>query len=148
VPVVLRLFDTQLGETVEAGFGFRHVRSTAALAAPWFVGAALGLVVLGTFYVERRPFLIARLTVESDGGLAGLAMQELSARTRVVAIRRASGGGRLEHPPRSDTRFGAGDDAYIVGPYEELLALLRRDALSAGQIIPSEPAAGEVSGRA
>ena len=55
-------------------------------------------------------------------------MQELSARTRVVAIRR-HGTGELEHPPRSDTRFGAGDDAYLVGPYEELLAVLRRDTL-------------------
>lgn len=134
VPVVLRLFDTQLGETVESGFGFRHVRSTSALAAPWFVGAALGLVVLGTFYVERRPFLVARLAVAAQGGLDGLAMQELSARTRVVAIRRAGGEG-LEHPPRSDTRFGAGDEAYLVGPYEELLAVLRRDALSANQVV-------------
>ena len=37
------------------GFGFRYVRSTAALAAPWFVGAALGLDVLGTFYVDQTP---------------------------------------------------------------------------------------------
>ncbi|MCU1649753.1 MAG: Calcium-gated potassium channel mthK, partial [Pseudonocardia sp.] len=42
VPVVLRVFDRELGETVGAGFDFRYVRSTAALAAPWFVGAALG----------------------------------------------------------------------------------------------------------
>lgn len=145
VPVVLRLFDTQLGETIEAGLGFRHVRSTSALAAPWFVGAALGLVVLGTFYVERRPFLVARLSVAADGGLDGLAMQELSARTRVVAIRRAGGVG-LEHPPRSDTRFGAGDEAYLVGPYEELLAVLRRDALSASQLMDlrSDPAPDRV----
>ncbi|MDT7601699.1 MAG: hypothetical protein QOK26_3776, partial [Pseudonocardiales bacterium] len=39
VPVVLRVFDRELGETVGAGFDFRYVRSTAALAAPWFVGA-------------------------------------------------------------------------------------------------------------
>lgn len=133
VPVVLRVFDRELCDTVETGFGFQHVRSTDALAAPWFVGAALGLTVLGTFYVDRTPFMVGQLTVPRGGGLDGLAMGELSARTRVVAIRRAgagSAGRHLEHPPRKGTRFGAGDDAFLVGPYEELLAVLRRDALT------------------
>ncbi len=128
IPVVLRVFDRELGAGIEEGFGFSHVRSTSALAAPWFVGAALGLDVLATFYVERTPFLVGRLSVASGGGLDGLAMGELSARTRVVAIHRSGTGERvLEHPPRRGTRFGAGDDAYLMGPYEELLQVLRRD---------------------
>lgn len=122
VPVVLRMFDRDLSEAVEEGFAFRYVRSTAALAAPWFVGAALGLDVLGTFYVDRTPFMVGRLTV--GAALDGVAMRELSARTRVVALHRAEAD-TLEHPPRRDTRFAAGDDAYVVGPYSELLALLR-----------------------
>jgi hypothetical protein len=103
------------------------VRSTSALAAPWFVGAALGLDVLGTFYVDRRPFLVGRLQVAPGGGLEGLAMQDLSARTRVIALSRASGHGALEHPPRRGTRFAGGDEAYLLGPYDELLRVLRRD---------------------
>jgi Trk K+ transport system NAD-binding subunit len=137
VPVVLRVFDAALAETVETSLGFAYVRSASALAAPWFVGAALGLDVLGTFYVERVPFLMARLSVAANGGLDGLAMQELSARTRVVAISRADAPNTLEHPPRSGTRFRAGDRAYLVGPYEELLQVLRRDALSASQVPPA-----------
>jgi len=138
VPVVLRLFDEQLGQTVERSFGFGSVRSTAALAAPWFVGAALGLDVLGTFYVGHQPMLVGRLTVAPGGGLDGLAMGSLSARTRVVAIGRADGdpGSGLEYPPRRGTRFRAGDQAYVIGPYEELLQLLRRDSLSPGQVTP------------
>lgn len=31
----------------------------------------------------------------------------------------------LEHPPRRDTRVAAGDEAYLVGPYSELLDVLR-----------------------
>jgi voltage-gated potassium channel Kch len=42
VPVVLRLFDGHLARTVESSFGFRNVRSTAALAAPWSVGRRSG----------------------------------------------------------------------------------------------------------
>jgi Trk K+ transport system NAD-binding subunit len=134
VPVVLRLFDQQLAQTIGRGFSIGLVRSTAALAAPWFVGAALGLDVLGTFYVDRTPMLVARLTVAPGGGLDDLAMGELSARTRVVAISRAAQDGRLEHPPRRGTRFRAGDRAYLVGPYEELLQVLRRDALSPSRV--------------
>ncbi|WIM99476.1 NAD-binding protein [Actinoplanes oblitus] len=125
VPVVLRLFDRTLATTVERTFGLGLARSTAALAAPWFVGAALGLDVLATFYVGSRLMLVGRLTVAATGGLDGLAMRDLSARIRVVAIRR---GAILEHPPRRDTRFAAGDEAYLIGPYEELLQVLRRDA--------------------
>jgi Trk K+ transport system NAD-binding subunit len=130
VPVVLRVFDRDLARMMERNFGFHHVRSTSALAAPWFIGAALGLDVLETFYVDQQPFLVGHLTIAPGGGLQGLAMQDLSARTRVVALRRASAGGVLEHPPRRGTRFEGGDEAYILGPYEELLQVLRRDQRS------------------
>ena len=125
VPVVLRVFDRDLGRTVERHFDFRHVRSTSALAAPRFVGAALGLDVLGSFTVGRQPFLVGRLAVAPGRGLDGLAMVDLPARTRVIALSRTADGGRLEHPPRRGTRFAPGDQAYLVGPYEELLAVLR-----------------------
>jgi Trk K+ transport system NAD-binding subunit len=128
VPVVLRVFDRQLAHTVEAGFGFRHVRSTSSLAAPWFVGAALGLDVQATFYIEGEPLLLGHLTVAEGGGLEGRTMLELSARLRVIAIRRAESASRLEFPPRRDTRFAGGDQAYVIGPYEELLVVLRRNA--------------------
>ncbi|MGX7680948.1 potassium channel family protein [Jatrophihabitans sp. DSM 45814] len=172
VPVVLRVFDRQLASTIERNFGFRHVRSTSALAAPWFVGAALGLTILNTFYVEGQPFLVGMLTVHAGGGLAGRPMSDLNERIRVIAISRmvgrtaaeqaligAAGGtsapgkqsasagslgaggplsplgsigsigpvGPLEHPPRRDTRFAAGDQAYLVGRYDELLQVLRRE---------------------
>ena len=139
-PVVLRMFDPQLARSVRHNFGFRNVRSTAALAAPWFVGAALGLDVLNTFYVGDEPLLVARLTVSRGGGLDGLALRDLGARTRVLAISRVPHQAYLEHPPRRGTRLRAGDQAYLIGPYEELLAVLRRDR--------PPPQAGHVSRRA
>jgi Trk K+ transport system NAD-binding subunit len=130
VPVVLRVFDRQLATTIERNFGFQHVRSTSALAAPWFVGAALGLTILNTFYVEDQPFLVGMLTVTAGGGLAGAPMSDLNERIRVIAINRrtrADAVGLLEHPPRRDTRFSAGDQAFLIGRYEELLQVLRRE---------------------
>jgi len=135
VPVVLRLFDRQLARTVQRNFGFGNVQSTSDLAAPWFVGAVLGLDVEGTFYVGRRAMLVGQLSVAPGGGLDGLAMSELSARTRVVAIARADRGGGLEHAPRRDTKLRAGDRAWLIGPYEELLIVLRRDTLSPSTVL-------------
>ena len=126
VPVVLRVLDRPLARTMEQNFGFHNVRSTSELAAPRCVGAALGLRVLDTFYVDHQPFLLGCLSVTEGGGLDGRAMRDLSARTRVVAISRADGS-PLEHPPRRGTRFNPGDAAYIVGPSEELLLVLRQD---------------------
>jgi Trk K+ transport system NAD-binding subunit len=141
VPVVLRIFDPQFATSVQETFGFRNVRSTAALAAPWFTGAALGLDVLSTFYVGDQPLLVARLTVTPGGGLQGLRMQDQAARTRVLAIRRADDRATLEHPPRRATAFQADDEVYLIGPYDELLAVLRRDrppAHLAGAVIPPQ----------
>jgi Trk K+ transport system NAD-binding subunit len=131
-PVALRIFDPQLAHSVKETFGFRSVRSTAALAAPWFVGAALGLDVLSTFYAGDELLLVARLTVTPGGGLEGLQMHELAARTRVLALRRAADRSVLEHPPRRTTRFHQADEAYLIGPYDELLTVLRRDRPSPG----------------
>jgi Trk K+ transport system NAD-binding subunit len=133
VPVVLRVFDRQLGHRLQQSFGFRHVWSTSAIAAPWFVGAALGLEVLFTFYVGNNPFLLARLRVSAGGGLDGLAMLDLPGTVRVVAIRRSASSAALEHPPRRDTRLAPGDDAYLAGPYAELLEVLRHDRESLGE---------------
>ena len=142
-PVVLRIFDSQLARSVRHGFGFTSVRSTEALAAPWFVGAALGLDVLSTFYVGDEPLLLARLIVSPGGGLDGVAMRDLAVRTRVLALRRAADRAVLEHPPRRNTRFRPDDEAYLIGPYEELLTVLRRDrpspAAPRGPVAPARP---------
>jgi Trk K+ transport system NAD-binding subunit len=127
VPVVLRVFDRELGGRLEQSFGFRHVWSTSAISAPWLVGAVLGMDVLFSFYVGNQPFLLARMQVGAGGGLEGLAMNELGARMRVIAIGRGGNGDDLEYPPRRDTRLLAGDDAYLAGPYDELQRVLRRE---------------------
>jgi hypothetical protein len=88
--------------------------------------------VLSTFYAGDEPLLIARLTVTPGGGLEGLRMDELTARTRVLALRRAADRSVLEHPPRRTTRFRQADEAYLIGPYDELLTVLRRDRPSPG----------------
>ena len=125
LPVVMRVFDQALSRTISARFGFENIQSIEEITAPWFVSAALGLEVLGAFTVAGHSFTVGRLAVAAHGALAGLAMQALSANTRVIALDRGATGA-LEHPPRRGTRFEPGDLAYIVGPNDELIEVLRR----------------------
>lgn len=138
VPLVLRVYDHDLGSAVAQRFGFENVRSTVELAAPWFIGAAMGLQVLGTFSVGNRSFLIGGMYVQAGSELDGLQMFEVSTQTRVIAITRQDGPVRLH--PRRDARLSAGDTVYLVGPYRELIATLRK-----GQPSP-RPAADDTFG--
>ena len=82
--VVVRVFDTVLADQVERRFAIHAVRSTSALAAPWFVGAALGYDVVSTFYTERQPFLVARLVVAP--GAVAFASQRLVLRVELLVL--------------------------------------------------------------
>jgi len=135
VPVVLRVYDRALGAAVAQRFGFENVRSTVELAAPWFIGAAMGLQVLGTFSVGQRSFMVGGMHVAAGSELDGLKMFELSTHTRVIAITRQDT--PVELHPRRDAWVRGGDTVYLVGPYRELLATLRK-----GQP-PREPAADD-----
>jgi Trk K+ transport system NAD-binding subunit len=130
LPVVMRVFDRSLSRTIASRFGFENIQSTEEITAPWFVAAALGLEVLAAFSVGGQPFTVGRLGVAPGSALAGVAMQGLSANTRVIALQRA-GADHLEHPPRRGTQFEAGDLAYIVGPNDELIGVLRRSGADA-----------------
>jgi Ion channel len=105
----------------------RHDEHRDRTGRPGSARRAMGLEVLFSFYVGSHPFLIAKLRVTPAGGLGGVAMSELSASIRVIAIGRRANTEQLEHPPRRDTRLAAGDEAYLAGPYEELLSVLKRE---------------------
>lgn len=131
IPIVLRIYDRELGEAVGHRLGFNYVRSTVDLATPWFIGAAMGLDVLGTFSVGQSSFMVGGVKVRAGSELDGLRMDELSTRTRVIALDRDGGTSKLH--PHHDTELRAGDTAYLVGPYHDLLETLRRGQRSASQ---------------
>lgn len=124
VPIVMRVQGRALGTAINRRFGFVNVRSIVDLAAPWFIGAAMGLQVLGTFWVGQRSFMVGAMLVAAGSELDGLLMLELSTQTRVIAIIRPEGPIRLR--PRRDARLKAGDTVYLIGPYRELIATLRK----------------------
>jgi len=122
-PIVMRVQGRALGTAVNQRFGFENVRSIVDLAAPWFIGAAMGLQVLGTFWVGQRSFMVGGMLVAAGSALDGRRMMDMSTQTRVIAIIRPEGPIRLR--PRRDARLEAGDTVYLIGPYRELIATLR-----------------------
>ena len=91
----------------------------------------MGLLVIGTFSVGQRSFMVGGVQVEPGSELDGMRMVDLSTQTRVIAISRLGQPTTLH--PRRDTRLTAGDTAYLVGPYRELL-----ETLGKGQRATSE----------
>jgi Trk K+ transport system NAD-binding subunit len=129
-PIVLRIYDKTLGAAVGHRFGFEHVRSTVDLATPWFIGAAMGLEVLGTFSVGQRSFMVGGVLVEPDSELDGITVDALLPMARVIALARNHQVTDLY--PRRSTAFQAGDTIHLVGPYHELLEILRKGRHPAG----------------
>jgi hypothetical protein len=121
---VLRVYDRELGFAVAQRCEFENVRSTVELAAPWFIGAAMGLQVLGTFSVGQSCFVVGAMHVGAGSELDGVRMFDLSTQTRVIAITRPDAPIRMH--PRRDALLNAGDTVFLVGPYRELLATLRK----------------------
>src|ERR1700744_1433944 len=134
IPLVLRVYDRVLGIAVAQRFGFENVRSTVELAAPWFIGAAIGLQVLGTFSVGQNSFVVGGMQVAAGSELDGLRMFEMSTQARVIAI--TTSNGLLKLHPRRDARLHADDTVYLIGPYRELIATLRKGR-------PPRPAAAD-----
>lgn len=137
IPIVMRIFDRDLGDAVGNRLGFQFVRSTVDLATPWFIGAAMGLDVLGTFSVGQHSFMVGGVRVQPGSELDGVRMFELSTQTRVIAMQR-EGEDQVLHPHR-DARLRAGDTAYLVGPYHELLDTLRKGQVARTQLRDPEP---------
>lgn len=126
VPIVLRLFGKNLARVVKENLEIGIPRSIAELAAPWFVGAALGLETMGTFYVGEMPFIAVRVSVHSGGRFEGRTVRRLEDHVRVIGVRRADNDGRLQCPPPGDPTFRPGDIVYLIGQYEDLVDLLPR----------------------
>lgn len=124
VPLVLRVFDRALGFALAQRLGFVNARSTVELAAPWFIGAAIGLDVLDTFSVGQHSFVVGAMSVARDSELDGLHMYELSTHVRIIAITRP--GDDVQLHPRRDAQLRADDTVYVVGPYRDLLDTLRK----------------------
>jgi voltage-gated potassium channel Kch len=101
VTVVVRLFDQQLGAHLETHVGVHRVFSTSAIAAPAFVGAALGDRVRGTFDVDGGTCVIEDVAVDDGGAAGGETLDQWTARAGVSAVGLKRAGAWQVGPPGS-----------------------------------------------
>ena len=125
--VVLRLFDLDLAERIAETFNIQTSYSASGLAAPYFVGAALNYEVVSTFYLRRRPFIVARLEISPASQLNGQTVEQFytTTRMRVLAYLPCHPGQghapTLRLYPGPETPLNRGDLIYLIGsPFEML----------------------------
>jgi uncharacterized protein with PhoU and TrkA domain len=68
--------------------------------------------------------MVGAMLVAEGSELDGLPMGDLSSRTRVIAICRQDS--PIDLQPRHEHKLRDGDTVYLVGPYRDLVATLRK----------------------
>jgi Trk K+ transport system NAD-binding subunit len=123
IRVVVRLFDQQLGAHLEKGAGIHRALSTSALAAPAFVGAALGDTARGSFETREGVCVIEDRTVKADSPEMGRPLGEWSSASGWSVVGLCRGGlWQVEN----------------LGP----IVLQAGDVLAVLRVVPSAGAAG------
>lgn len=107
--IVTRLYDQQqLGAHLESAAGIDRVLSTSALAAPAFVGAALGDGIRGAFDVNGQTCVVEDVPIIDGTSACRQTLGQWSADTRRTAIGVRRGGAWVMGPP-ADMSLEAGD---------------------------------------
>ncbi len=123
--VVLQLHDPDLAARVQRAIGFGISRSTAGLAAPAFVSAALGHRILSTLPVGNRTLVVARATVVANADAAGKTVEWLldGPYARVLMVKR---GEEQTWRPGPEVELLADDELVMVSTRKGLDEILRR----------------------
>ncbi len=123
IQVVVRIFDDDFAQALDAQFGF-HALSATGMAAPVFAAAAAGVEMTHPLMVEGTPLSLAHLTVEAQGTLPGRAVREIERdfNLSVVLLRR---NGRSDLHPGGGRRLRGGDQLGVLGDPNAIGALVR-----------------------
>ena len=104
---VVRMFDSQLAEKIQAGLPIDAVLSVSGAAVPTFVGAAFCPDILEGLLVRDWLVLIYAQTISPDSPLVGAEAGRLGARQSALLLKRAGGNEFVEAP--LDYRLAPGD---------------------------------------
>ncbi|MBI5477996.1 MAG: NAD-binding protein [Deltaproteobacteria bacterium] len=114
LPIVVRLFDRDLGGMLEERLGVRRALGSSALAGPTLAYAAVGEEVLATLTLGGRPFVVGRVRVEARSTLAGLTAAATERQHQVVV---------LDEARDPATPLAAGDVVTLLGEQARFNAL-------------------------
>jgi voltage-gated potassium channel len=122
IKIVMRMFDPELAERVERGFGIHTAFSVSALAAPSFAAAAMRLNVQHSFYVGETLVNLSELIVAPGSRLDGQTVAEVEAGLD-MSVMSYVGGGIVDLHPKPAQILRAGDKITVLATLEILKQL-------------------------
>lgn len=119
VKIVMRMFDPDLAQRVEKGFGIHTAFSVSALAAPVFAAASMRVNVKSSFYVDEKLLNISEVLVQPNGQIAGWSIERLEQVLDLSVVSYLDGDQTLLHPD-SQLVLRAGNKLLIVATLDTL----------------------------
>ena len=129
IKVVLRMFDPDLAERVEKGFGIHTAFSTSALAAPVFAAAAMRFQVKHSFYVGDVLLNLAEFTIEAGSLVEGWSVQQLEKEVDASVVTHHRGDSTEIHPELQQI-LRASDKVLVLA---SITTLSKLDTLTSGR---------------
>jgi voltage-gated potassium channel len=122
IRIVMRMFDADLAERVEKGFGIQTAFSTSALAAPIFAAAAMRVDVKHSFYVGDTLLNLSEVIIEPGSRLTGWSLEKLEADLDLSVV--CFWGQELtDLHPDPDLPLSAGDKVLVIASLDTLRRL-------------------------
>jgi len=98
VKIVLRMFDSELAQRVEKGFGIHTAFSVSALAAPTIAAASMRVNVRSSFYVGDRLLNISEIIIQPGSKIEGWSIEQLEQKLDLSIISYIEQGVTHLHP--------------------------------------------------
>lgn len=129
IHVVLRMFDQNMADKVQAGLNISIAMSQSAISAPAFAMAAVEPGTINSLLLDDEVVVIQRWEVETGGPLCNRSVGDLLGEYQCSVIeRRTRGNGKPVHFPPPDTQLIPGDTLLLQGKLDTLTELRKRAA--------------------
>lgn len=130
LPVVVRLFDPNLAQQLEASLEVHRALALTALAAPSFTAAALGDSILASLATENEPYVIGRQLVEVEPLAGASTVGEVVRRRPLLCLARQRPGEEIAALPPDDLPLVPGDRLSLFSRKQDWDSLFGPDEAS------------------
>lgn len=96
--IVMRMFDPELAQRVEKGFGIHTAFSVSALAAPTFAAASMRVNVRSSFYIGDQLLNISEIKIYPGATIEGWTIENLEHNLDLSVVSYVEGGITHLHP--------------------------------------------------
>ncbi len=119
IKIVMRMFDPELAQRIERGFGIHTAYSVSALAAPTLAAASMRVNVKSSFYVGDTLLHISEITVRPNTPLSQSTVQQIEQDLELSIVSLVDQGQAHLHPAPNQM-LAAGSKAIILASLEAL----------------------------